>query len=112
MTIILDGDIAYPLREYQDNRPVDLDDVRISKCTRGHLQSWLDEYSKYIPMKLEELSIHWKEVDRLDKQGEGLLRKIASEYRSQEIEKYYYFSLCRDKLQFVIFQDGKEKEFS
>ena len=44
-------------------------------------------------MTLEELSTHWEQVDKLDKRGEELLRRIASECVNEEIEKYYYFSL-------------------
>lgn len=112
MTIIFDGDFTYPVREYHENIPFELDELKISDCTKICLQSWLSQYSKYTPMTLEELSEHWEQVDELDKKGEELLRRIVSEWKGEEIEKSYYYSLCRDKLKLVIYQDGKEKEFS
>ncbi len=112
MTIIFDGNFSYPVREYHANIPFELDELEISGYTKICLQSWLNQYSKYTSMSLEELSEHWNQVDELDKKAEELLRRIVSEWEGEEIEKFYYFSLCRDKLKLVIYPDGKEKEFS
>lgn len=112
MTIILDGDFRYPVREYHENIPFELEGLKFSDCTKICLQAWLNQYSKYTSMTLEELSGHWEQVDELDKKGEEILRKIASEWTGEEVEKYYYYSLCRDKLKLVLYQDGKEKEFA
>lgn len=110
MRIILDGSCLYPIRNYDDNVPIDLAEYQLSESIMKQLNSWIDRYSIYTPMTKGELSDHWEKVDELDKEGEVLLSSIAEELKSESIARFYYFSLCRDALSCVVDRSSVHKE--
>lgn len=102
MNLILDGSLLFPIRSYDDNVPFDLAKKHLSKHTKKQLDSWIDRYSIYTPMTKRELYDHWDKVDELDKEGEAILSRISEELVSENFDKFYYFSLCRDTLSCVV----------
>lgn len=110
-TIILDGDFMYPVKEYNNNTPISLDDTVIPSNLTNEIYDWVKRYDVYTAMTKAELEPHHSKVEQLDKEGVQLLRKIRDNAKCNlAADKYYYFSLCFDKTLIVLYSDGKEKE--
>ena len=112
MVLVLDGDFMYPIREYYENIPFDIDGNEVSIDLKNELRKWLSNYSKFTVMTIEELSNHSETIDSLDKQGIELLKQFHVELsKNNELDKLYYFSLCKDKFLFAINKDGRNRVF-
>ncbi len=97
------------IRAYHEGRDIDKLETSISNVTWEELRKWYLSYEKYNAKTLKELDPYWSEIDKLDQEGISLTKKIANEWFPDHVEKFYYFSLCRDTLKYVLYKDGLEK---
>lgn len=78
------------IRNYGNNRPINLDETEISALTQRKLQDWYLAYEPYTSMTLDELVPHWSTVDLLDQRGVEITKQIAREWFSEHIEKFFF----------------------
>ncbi len=115
MTLILDGDFFYPLRNYKTNTPILESDLNIPNTTWDKISNWQNKYTYYTPLNKGELEFKLEKVKLLDIEGIELVKEISKFVFSDEdissIDKIYYFSICFDKLLFVLYRDGTFKKW-
>lgn len=99
------------IRAYNEGRDIDKGETSISNKTWEELRNWYKAYEKYNSKTLAELSSYWDEIDKLDQEGIYLTKRIANEWFPDVVEKFYYFSLCRDILKYILYKDGTEKNY-
>ncbi len=112
MTVILDGNCIYPIRDYEMNIPLEIQDLPISENAKNAIINWTNEYCRFTALTIAELIPLSHTIDGLDMEGKKLLRMLSEEWNVDGVEKFYYFSLCKDRLLLVIHKDGKALNFT
>jgi hypothetical protein len=108
MTVIISAE-QYFIRDYHENAPIFQNETSISNKTWSNLSQWFSSYDRFTAMTLDELKPFWLDIDRLDELGIELTKCIAREWFPSNVEKFYYYSMCRD-FTYVLYRDGTNKK--
>jgi hypothetical protein len=95
------------IRSFHDGKELSKKDINISDSLWMEYRTWYKLYEPFNSMTLEELSIYWDKIDELDSKGIELTKMLASQWFPDDVEKIFYFSICRDR--FLLEITGKSK---
>jgi hypothetical protein len=107
MVVIISAE-PYFIRDYSENAPIFQTETAISDKTWSELSQWFNSYDRFTAMTLDELKPFWSDIDKLDEEGIELTKRVAIEWFPSDIEKFYYYSMCRD-FTYVLYRDGTSR---
>ena len=95
--------------DYEKDIDLSLDQVPLPESLISEIVKWRNAYEKY--NALPDLSIMEvkKRVDELDLLGIDIIRRALNHWGGTSVSKFYYYSVARDKLLYVLYEDGRER---
>lgn len=98
--------------DYERDNDLPLDKTPLPEPLRIEILNWRNSYEKY--NALPDLSNEQvrKSVDELDHWGIEIVRRMLNQWAGASVSKYYYYSVARDTLLFVLYADGRERWMS
>lgn len=97
------------LWNYEEDCEINFSETTLSGTTKNAIINWTKEYDPYSASQNTLDNKMLIKVRELDNKGILLLKQISKEWDVPEIKKYYYYSVVEDKLKFVLYKDGSEK---
>ena len=108
MIVIISAE-PYFIRDYHENALISQSETDISDKTWHDLYQWFSSYERFTARTLDELKPFWSDIDKLDEVGIELTKRVAEEWFPNDVEKFYYYSMCRD-FTYVLYRDGTSRK--
>ncbi|MDQ3193003.1 MAG: hypothetical protein M3Q58_15570 [Bacteroidota bacterium] len=110
MILMLSAEVeSSGLWDYEQDIELPYNFINISANLENLINHWVKAYEPYTALpNIENINIR-NSLEELDKEGINLLKQIAFQYKNPQ--KYYYYSVGKDKLEYVLYKDGTEKYF-